>query len=302
MTRRRRGAPENDDALDLLLDTVSNVFGGVMFLTLLAALMILSRGAPAVQPESVPEAPTQVHPPTDDRIVQMEIRQTVQAIATEQTVLANLPGDSEDVPKLKEIKAIRSLLDDATRATARSQKEFDAASERADRQQSDHAEKRNRRDQLAGKLATRRDELERAEKVGQRSIAFRPLELADSTETILVLRYGRVYLFQDSPNSRTFNVNDFFAIDIERSKTRITPKPHRGTPVTATAMKAFADRIRRSYPPSRYHVTIAVWDDSFGQFNTVCDALQSVGYRYRTIPCNDESELSFGSSASPLVQ
>lgn len=302
MTRRRRGVSDSNDALDLLLDTVSNVFGGVMFLTLLAALMILSRGAPSVQPESIPEPPANGHPPTDDRILQIELRQLAEAIATEQTVLANLPGDPNDLPKLKEIKAVRTLLDEATKVAGRSQKEFDTASKQATRQRIEQAESRTRRDQLAEKLAVRRDELDRAEKIGQRSIAFRPLRLANSTETVLVLRYGRVYRLQNSPNKRSFNGDDFFVIQTERSKTRITPKPHRGTPVTTAAMDALAERIRRSYPPNQYHVTIAVWDDSFGQFNTVCDALQSVGYRYRTIPCNDESELSYGSSASPWVQ
>ena len=51
---RRRGQTDESDSLDLLLDTVSNVFGGVMFLTLLAALLILSRGATSVdEPEPV---------------------------------------------------------------------------------------------------------------------------------------------------------------------------------------------------------------------------------------------------------
>ena len=51
MSRRRANA-ERDDSLDLLLDTVTNVFGGVMFLTLLAALLVLSGGRAAVaEPE-----------------------------------------------------------------------------------------------------------------------------------------------------------------------------------------------------------------------------------------------------------
>src|SRR5690606_34626267 len=43
MSRTRKS--NADDSLELLLDTVSNVFGGVMFLILLAALMTLTQSA-----------------------------------------------------------------------------------------------------------------------------------------------------------------------------------------------------------------------------------------------------------------
>lgn len=307
--RRRgshRGSSDDNDSLDLLLDTVSNVFGGVMFLTLLAALMILARGASrdtsSVPPATVPTPSVSIGPPIDDRIVQLELKQVTEAIDTQQAVLANLPGDAVDLPKLREIRNTRRLLTEATARLQQSQLKLEDANQRVATETKRRRDNERQRNEIAERLASKRAELEQDQQIGQRSIAFRPLTLASSTETILVLRYGRVYLFQNQPNGRSFNSDDFFAIRTSGGNRHITPKPHRGTAVTPEAMADFANRIRQNYPTNRYHVTIAVWDDSFGQFNMVCDALQDIGYRYRTIPCNNESQLSFGASASPWVQ
>lgn len=302
MTRRRRGTAEANDSLDLLLDTVSNVFGGVMFLTLLAALMILSRGASSMQPETVDEPPPIMRDPVDDRIVQMELEQVSEAIESQESVMKNLPSDPDELQEFREIRNVESLLENAKAELRQSQKRLADAKTRADSAADQQAKNEASQEALAETLASKQKELERADQVGKRSIAFRPLRMATSTETILILRYGKVYLFQKSPISRSFNDAEFFAIGNKSGSTLITPKPHRGTSVTPKAMSAYANQLRSKFPPHAFHVTIAVWDDSFGQFNTLADALQDVGYRYRTIPCNDEAKLSFGSSASPWVQ
>ncbi|CAN0477074.1 unnamed protein product, partial [Hapterophycus canaliculatus] len=200
-----------------------------MFLTLLAALMILSRGASSMQPEAVDEPPPSRRDPVDDRIVQMELKQVADAIETQESVMQNLPSDPEEMQKLREIRNVESMLANAKSELKKSQKRLSEATAKAESAADQQAESKAKQKELAETLATKSEELEKADQVGKRSIAFRPLRMAASTETILILRYGRVYQFQNSPISRSFNEAEFFTIGNESGSTLITPKPHRGT-------------------------------------------------------------------------
>lgn len=298
MTRRKRGTEDND-ALDLLLDTVSNVFGGVMFLTLLAALLVISRGATNAEPppEPTPEIPEDV-PILDDRIVQMELEQTRSAVATQQRILKNLPSQPGDLEKIEQLASLQETLSDSRAELQRKREELLKTQNAKAEQEEQQAEQASKQRELAEQVAQKREELKQSEKVGKRTIAFRPLEASSRGEAILVLRYGRIYVFQNSPQSRSYNEADFFKSGSVGSGISITPKPHRGIPATQEGAQQIASRLRRSFPAHQYHVTIAVWNDSFGQFNMLSDALKAAGYRYRTIPSNDETKLTFGATAS----
>ena len=298
MSRKRRGAADDNDSLDLLLDTVSNVFGGVMFLTLLGALLILSRGAASHSPEAVPPSPPADGPPVDDRIVQMELNQLNSAVATQKRVLDNMPVRKGELDKLSAIRNLTEITDELTAEVRAAEQNRDRIEKQLAAREKQHAEMQAAAKKLAEKLASQQESLAKAEQVGRRSVAFRPLEMSSTTEAILVLRYGKVYIFQNSAMNTSYNREDFFAIGTSDGLTSITPKPHRGVAITPESAATLTANLRRNYPPHAFHITIAVWDDSFGAFNPLCDALQSVGYRYRTIPCDDKAKLSFGSVAS----
>ena len=51
--RRARGAGEEGDGLDLLLDTICNMFGLFIFVAMLVALLVSTRGS-AVEPDVAP--------------------------------------------------------------------------------------------------------------------------------------------------------------------------------------------------------------------------------------------------------
>lgn len=300
MSRKRRGDMGDNDSLDLLLDTVSNVFGGVMFLTLLAALLVISRGATAIEevtPPEVPDVDPDV-PIVDDRVVQMELQQTRSAVATQEKILKTLPVQPGDLEKFEQVKSLESALRTAKENILKTSVELEQTQKKQANLQTEQADKEKDRQAKAQALAAKQEELAQAEKVGKRTIAFRPLKQSITGEAILVLRYNRVYVFQTSPQNRSYNEADFFRIGNEGSAIMITPKPHRGVLVTQSSAKEVAQKLRRNFPSHQYHITVAVWDDSFGQFNMLCDALKSMGYRYRTIPCNSEAKLSFGATDS----
>jgi plasmid stabilization system protein ParE len=228
----------------------------------------------------------------------MELDQLNSAVATQKRVLDNMPVHKGELDKLATIRNLTEITDELTAEVRAAEQNRDRIEKQIAAREKQDAEMQAAAKELAEKLASQQESLAKAEQVGRRSVAFRPLEMSSSTEAILVLRYGKVYIFQNSAMSTSYNREDFFAIGTSDGLTSITPKPHRGVAITPESAATLTANLRRNYPPHAFHITIAVWDDSFGEFNPLCDALQNVGYRYRTIPCDDKAKLSFGSVAS----
>lgn len=296
MANRTRKSNENDSPFDLFLDTVSNVFGGVMFLTLLAALLVLTRGASSL--DAPPQTPSEAN--VDARTVAMDIEATELAIQSQQMLLKHLKMDEDSIDKAVQLENLEQSVDQAEREAKLAEQAIPRQQvEDQQRQQQDLSQQRAR---LEETLASEQDKRDRLRRASERTVKFRPLQRSNTFETVVVLRYGKIYLFKDRPLSTSFNEDDFFVTRQLGRVMTITPKPHRGEPVNEATVDQIIRRLSSSFPPSRFHVTIAVWDDSFGEFNTLRDAVVKAGYQYRTIPSDNTTELSFGEVKESWVQ
>ena len=101
---------------------------------------------------------------------------------------------------------------------------------------------------------------------------------------------------------RAANRKDFFVLESNDSVTTITPKPHRGQPVTDESLNELTQHLKEKFPVRQFFITVAVWDDSFAKFNPLKDALTGAGSQYRTLTCDSSSRLSNQAAAGPFVQ
>ncbi|MFK8113018.1 MAG: hypothetical protein AB8B91_12500 [Rubripirellula sp.] len=295
----RRNNSEEQDSLDLLLDTVSNVFGGVMFLTLLAALLILTRGAEAiVEPEVVVEPPT----PTDDRLTALEIQQASTAIASQQQMLDRLDPDGQIADKVDRLASINETIALAKRQVRRAGASVAQRQQALQDQVAGDSELEQQIESLQQAVVEKTKQVNDARSESERTVRFRPLSRSQSIEAVVLLRYGRMYMLHQGPFSGSINRDEFYILESKGGVTSITPKPHRGAIVNAKTISKLMTKLTRSFPARRFHITIAVWDDSFTEFNPLKDALSSAGYRYRTLTCDSSTRLSNQAAVDPFVQ
>jgi hypothetical protein len=297
---RRRTNSDQDDSLDLLLDTVTNVFGGVMFLTLLAALLVLSGGRAAVVE---PEIDT---PAVDDQVlaklVAAETRQTASALQAQQKTLARLDPDGSIAAKADRLKSIRETLTVARRQQRRAGSAVDNRQQELEDQQANQSDLEDQIAELQQAVTEKSEQVNQIRAASERTVMFRPLSLSRSMEAVVILRYGRWYLLYEQARGSRVNREDFFILESEDAVTTITPKPHRGHPVSSTSLGQLVQNLNRNFPARQFHITIAVWDDSFAEFNLLKDALAESGYQYRTLTCDSSSRLSNQGAVDPFVQ
>jgi hypothetical protein len=301
---------EETDPMDLLLDTVSNVFGGVMFLTLLAALLVINRGGKAIS-ENLTKQP----PPLSAieiealelraRKTELQIVDLETALTQQRALMISLDSEGNSKAKIEKLKQAQSTL-----ARIRGETEALEQQERVNGEQlkiksAEFEQKKMVIGKLDEAIEKHQEELAELEKSSQRGIEFRPLRAATTGSATVMMRYGRLYLLKDDPDDDAFNIREIetrggglFGGD----RVFFYPKPGGGSPVTTESINELVRRLKKNYPSREFHVGIAVWDDSFGEFNAFKDAIVSSGYEYRTLPADESAAFSFGSLEDSMVQ
>lgn len=301
MMRRRRISVAND-SLDLLLDTVSNVFGGLIFLTLLAALLVISRGRSTIKASPKTTLPLTV-PSTNLSLEyaarEIELSELDFLLESQSRALANMvpSGNVErEIAVLDELQeSTRSLESQITqvREVIQSQTEMLNQNEFSLRQLE------QKRAELQQQLETKQGVLSEAESKSSRKVTFSFLRPTQTREIVVLLRYGKVYQLTNSADPEDIRTEDIDVEGIFRSS--YEPRRQGGRQVSPEALRKLMQFIG-NYSPAEYNIVVAVWNDSFAEFNLLRNKLIEQRYSYRTIICTDESSLSFGSSVNRLVQ
>ncbi len=297
---RRRQSSDQEDSLDLLLDTVSNVFGGVMFLTLLAALLILSRGS-SPKPEPEETVKHQPDPKVNAELVQTQQQQFASELAALEKSIQRLDPNGTTSQKVERLANLEATVKLAQKQHKRVEATVTDRQSQLDDQDAAQSDLEQQIETLTSKIADASEEMKQVRQESARTVQFRPLTSSRSMETVIILRYGRWYLLFNGPHGG-LNRRDFFVLPGEDGVKSVTPKPHRGNVVNAETLPLLIQKIRPLFPPRRFHVTIAVWDDSFAEFNPLKDALSAAGYKYRTLPCDSTSRLTNQAAVDPFVQ
>lgn len=295
----RRSSSDENDSLDLLLDTVSNVFGGVMFLTLLAALLIMTRGTETViEPEI--DMPV-INPETEARLIAIEMRQAASVIDAQQKMLARLDPNGEIAEKADRLEALRQTINVARRQVRRTGSAVEDRQQELEDQQAKQSDLEQQIEELREAVAEKSKDVNKIRAESERTVLFRPLSRTSSGEAVVLLRYGRWYLLYEGQHGR-LNRDDFFVLESGGEYDSVTPKPHRGHRVSPQSLDELVKHLKLKFPARQFHITVAVWDDSFADFNPLKDALTAGGYRYRTLTCDNTSTLSNQAAVDPFVQ
>jgi len=306
-----RKSGSSGESLELLLDTICNTFGGVLFLAMLVSLLLSQKQRTVEQSPADPRAAmseadfVRLRTRADDASRAVESL-TEQARSARRAALDLAVPDSEVLvaameaaeTEVEQAAARRAqlLLEIAGEQAAAARASRAAVADDRERQELVAAAERTRkrlemvlaeRSELLESAVRIRDDLARRATVETTGKAPR-MRKTDKVECGVLLRYGRLYRMKDlqgdglTTNDRDFAVTPGLVANTARAK------PHAGVDVgTIEGRESAFRRVLADFPSSRWYVCLVVYPDSFEEFLIVKNWLVEHGYEYRIMPTAD---------------
>jgi hypothetical protein len=299
----RRRSRVTSSSLDLFLDTICNAFGGIMFLSILIAVLLQFRGN---QSDVVVDQPTiseEESQRISNRMTQLQSeRQQLEAIIA--SLEKSMVGEEQT-----QILELQAQLDQTKKQQEQSVKEQVDRSQQLSDLQTQIREQRKELVELDQRLIEARASLVEKSNAVDEALDSReqktelPKVRSTSKGNLLCLmRYGKLYLVTDVANSST----DFYAphviVKTLPGITRVKPRPDSGWDLSSPAdVTEFEGTIAGSASSGTFF-SCAVWPDSFEQFGAFKDVLIRQGYEYQLIPVDDVDDLPIGRGSDAQVQ
>lgn len=302
----------NDSSLELLLDTICNTFGGVLFLAMLVSLL-LTQTRKRSELEAQTADPVPAVSAAD--LVRLDVRadEAERELAQLEAVVADVrdmggqmadPGYREKLDAMQEavraentlasrrVRVLREIADAQAAGARAAGKTAATERERAEAvRQLEEARTRleaatRERERLVQSAIRLRDDTARTATVSTTGRAPRERD-TDKSEFGVMLKYGRMYLMHNyGSGEREVNTKDFVLTPGLLNNTA-EPKPNAGLDLKDRSLSA-ADlrRYLAPHPAREWYPCLVVHPDSFEEFLTLKAALVSLGYEYRLMPTN----------------
>ena len=305
MRGRRRRA--DDSSLELLLDTITNTFGGILFIAILLSLLLQSSS------QTAREAASQVEPMSAVEQAQLESRvadlqQDVENLRR-RVAAAPQPGDSQaEDSELGKLSAAAAAVEAAVakstesiRNTLESQREAATATEQFEMLEQDRKSVKEQLAEAEHRLAAAQEEAARLAEAAlqidrpqgpteiQQTVSLPSLRPSLKTEVSLYVRFDKIFMMHLWKNGERLGPNtDQFVIAPTPSEDGVRqvarPKPATGKDVNAATITEDLRRMLQSFPPNRFVVSVIVFEDSFDVFQLIKASIVRNGYEYRPIP------------------
>jgi len=286
MSNRKRGG---ESSLELLLDTICNTFGGILFVAILIVVMLRMTSKTQANGDTaqVSEA-NQLeleHQQADLQGV-IETLRLAGAALGESVVLTDSSTADLTAQFRNKHKARQDLLQSRL-------KTLDSIAERQARinQTAREIDELEKREQATTK--TRQDlEATLKAEVASRSqkTDYSRTHQTGKEEIQTILRYGRLYILHRRATSGSrlgLNTDEFVVLEDSSGAMRTTPMPHAGTVIADTphAAEQLSARLT-TFDPAQHYIAAIVWPDSFEKFRFFKKVLIHSGFEYRLIPAN----------------
>jgi hypothetical protein len=299
---RRRQA--TSDSLDLLLDTICNTFGGVLFIAMLVIILVNLTG----------EEASRVPP---DAGAREQLTGAQRELAIAQTELSRLRQASQEHAELARLLTNPELKSLVTKAGSQQTTLAAASAARAENLQ-DAAQSQEQANQLAASLqaleqalAAARQQLQRVEaqlqverQLRTRTVNLPKQKTTSKRQVAFLLRGGKLHGYM---RMGTGGLPERDQADTQvvasGGGTFLEPVATGGTPVaTGDPSGAIAHKLA-DWDASQFFVAVIVWPDSFEQFVTVRQILVERGLEYQLIPLPERERVQLSEDpVSNLVQ
>ncbi|MEO2048100.1 MAG: hypothetical protein ABGX16_16215 [Pirellulales bacterium] len=292
MSRHRRQV--YDDGLGLFLDTICNAFGGIIFISILLALVVqvtVSEDQP-IDSQAVQRASDQLD----------ELKREIQRLERIEAQLTGMSthGVDQDLKNLEDEYEKRSRIVQQQEETRRMLRQTLTAH----RQGLSKAEAALI--SLADRVRETTDQVRRTTMQLDEERRKRRLEVnlpktrrSTKKRILFALAFDRLYTVYKDPVTED-------ELDAEQLKLISTvsfvPNPDRGKPMDGNEWKSTLVEILDKVTPDTHAVRLVVWADSFDSWKKVRKEFVDRGFDYSLLLLDDKEVVSFGRGGQRLVQ
>lgn len=293
MSRRHSS---RQDSLELLLDTICNTFGGVLFIAILVVLLLQQTGVgTATSTVAVPPVSELDLQSLNARLsaANQELETLTENRFSQEAVVANFaPAEVRDLISrrhtvTRDQNSLQAEVDRLQSEIAIQVAHIESLDERELQVKSNQTAAIERRQNVQSTLE--QDRQSRVEEVRMPVIR----SAGGKSEIGLVLRYGRLYVWHHygANNERLgLNTDDFVVVSEDEESLVIRPIPTRGTPINGSAESRAAMRnVLSRFDHRRCYLTPIVRPDSYGAFKYFRDEAIALGFEYRLMPADADS-------------
>jgi len=292
---RRRLALAGNESLELLLDTICNTFGGIIFISLLVVILLNSSSdvissTPPTQKSQVELIKTDIE---RERLTR-ELREMKNALVQQQKIVNSIVSEAvleaaRDTERLQKEHS-RLLIEKSKTVGATS-----ATQQQINKLAQDASDRNYKLSKAMSQKKSLQQKLE--EEVSQRSRTAVIPRLVETTlpKKIYFLKRGTLY-GPVSLSTGEFNSTDFMETT-QSGQIIIDANPSGGTAVDFKSENIQQLALKYDSVHSATHVVqLLVWPDSFEHFEVVRMATESVGLKYELTPCEANTVIRRGAS------
>ncbi len=307
MSRRRR-QNQSDDSLELLLDTITNAFGGIVFLALLIVL-IAGQSKSSTNNESSSQKDRAEYEAARQGMTKIvhELETAKQSLAIAKANRADLSSEdfennlNELAMAQKENTKLLKLQLDIEKSIKKTKEERAKLDELMANDALKVKEKEN-------EVKRKRAELEK--EIQQRTVkSDLPKERATrKKQAVLMVKNGEMFVLHADRNVRSLKINENHLTKCSDSDADIilsgrgSWKTMSGRGISLSNENEIRDEISK-HDRSRLYAAIVIWEDSFGYFDLIRRTCVDHNLEYRLIPLpKGEKVRESSSSSAPKVQ
>jgi hypothetical protein len=300
----RSSSTIQDGSLELLLDTICNTFGGIVFISMLVVVLLNMSGETASSQPPTEESALELQQLTAEleaaqarlRILHQATRQrddTIQQLVSkDQLILAR---------KLVEAEALRTTRIEETatitKVIADHQKSVNTISQ-------DLAERKKELESLQNQLQVQSDSMRREVESRSQNVTPPKLEELPNHRSIdMILKGGRLVALSRISESGLENRNaDELNVSFEGGTEFVEPKTGAGVAVALDkSTKAQIQSALNQFNPNRHVIKIWIWPDSFAHYQVIQEILAESRFRSKLEPVRQDTRLHVGKPTGPVL-
>jgi len=287
-----------DASLELLLDTITNTFGSVLFITMLVAVLLRMSGRSETQPPPISRTE---QARTEARVAELSaeaerLKATLGSLPVTDSTLARVEADivagaQETTRLMAEDTALAvEIIRDQESTAALEQQVADTTRslERIEPLADEEARRRRQAETEAAELAKAAVELDRPvdPTLIVQTAQLPELSPIQKAQIGLLMHYGRVYVMHEyGPAGERLgpSASDFVITTQPDGLQLAKARPDAGHIADGASINATLRQILARHSADKWVVFVIVHEDSFAQFQSVKAALVELGYQYEPI-------------------
>ncbi len=289
-------ARPSESSLELLLDTICNTFGGVIFLAILVVILVQMTSR-----SEVTDSPA----PSQAELAEFEERRsenqakldTLRRAAAQQQQLIKRFAKPENRDLLQQLQLARTSRDGLTDRRSRSSGRISQAQMKVNEISESLKQMAIALSKAAQALAAAEEALRKEKTARTRTARHSMLRSTRKEQKVLCLRYGRLYqVLKRQDGAYVFNSDD---CEEPQGNLFLVLKPGGGKPVKGASQPLFDD-VLANYDRGAHYLAVPVWPDSFEEFALLRDAMVRAGFEYNLRPMLKEGKLQIGPETAPV--